>query len=175
MRSAGASGNDAGGTDAGKTYLMLGSAITAAAAGTTFDLSNASYSFVGEAAGDESGISVASAGDVDNDGQADLLIGANRWDVNQGTFSSEGKTYPMLGSDITAAAAGTAFDLSNASYSFVGEELSDQSGRSVASAGDVNNDGKTDLLIGAPFNDEGEDGLATTVEEGKTYLIMSPF
>ncbi len=174
----GAYGNDAGGSDAGKTYLMLGSAITAqtpGSAGSTFDLSTASYSFVGEAASDFSGHSVASAGDVDNDGKADLLIGAYG---NDAGGTDTGKTYLMLGSAITAAATGTTFNLgTQASAAFIGEAADDELSylTGIAAAGDVNGDGRADLLMGAPYNDEGEDASPLTTWEGKTYLILSPF
>ena len=111
----------------------------------------------------------------DGDGKADLLIGA--WGNDAGG-SSAGKTYLMLGSAITAAAPGTTFNLgTQASAAFIGEAAGDQlsQGTGVASAGDVNGDGRVDLLMGAPRNDEGEDGLTTTTNEGKTYLILSPF
>ena len=136
---------------------------------------NASYSFVGEAAQDESGFSVASAGDVDNDGLDDLLIGAYG---NDAGGSAAGKTYLMLGSAITAAATGTAFNLgTQASAAFIGEAAGDYLSyvTGIAAAGDVNGDGRADLLMGAPYNDEGEDGLTTTTDEGKTYLILSPY
>ena len=57
-------------------------------------------------------------------------------------------------------------DLSNANASFIGEDASDFSGRSVAGAGDVNNDGYDDILIGAYGDDDG--GFAA----GQTYLIF---
>jgi hypothetical protein len=56
--------------------------------------------------------------------------------------------------------------LSSADYIFDGEESSDQSGRSVSGAGDVNGDGRDDILIGAYGNDEADD------RAGKTYLMM---
>jgi hypothetical protein len=145
------------GLNAGKTYLFLGSSITA---GGPFDLSAADASFVGESSHDQSGISVSSAGDVDGDGLGDLLIGA--WGNDDGG-SSAGKTYLFLGASITA---GGSFDLSAADASFVGENLGDNSGRSVSSAGDVDGDGLSDLLIGAPFNDD------AGTNAGKTYLFL---
>ena len=68
----GAYGRDEGGSSAGKTYLILGASL---GANPTIDLSAADYAFIGEAAGDNSGRSVSSAGDVDGDGLDDLLVG----------------------------------------------------------------------------------------------------
>ncbi|MCP4870258.1 MAG: hypothetical protein GY898_16250, partial [Proteobacteria bacterium] len=135
--------NDDGGSNAGKTYLFFGSTV---AAGGPFNLSLADAFFVGPG-GDRSGVSVASAGDVDGDGLDDLLIGAY-WNDDGG--SDAGKTYLFFGSTV---ASGGSFDLSLADASFVGENADDHSGVSVASAGDVDGDGLVDLLIGAYCND----------------------
>ena len=57
-------------------------------------------------------------------------------------------------------------DLSNADASFWGEDGGDYSGWSVASAGDVNGDGRDDFLIGAYGDDDGGSSA------GQTYLIL---
>ena len=66
----GSHSNDEGGTDAGAAYLVLGP-ITG-----TLDLSRADVKLLGEDASDWAGDTVSGAGDVDADGQADLLVGA---------------------------------------------------------------------------------------------------
>jgi hypothetical protein len=53
------------------------------------------------------------------------------------------------------------------SYQFVGAAAGDQSGWSVASAGDVDGDGRDDLAIGAPYADGGG------ADSGESYLIMA--
>jgi hypothetical protein len=57
-------------------------------------------------------------------------------------------------------------DLSSADASFWGEDSYDYSGLSVASAGDVNGDGRDDFLIGAYNDEDGGSGA------GQTYLIL---
>ena len=59
--------NDAAATDAGSAYVFFGGP----AADTVADLT-----LTGEAAGDTFGLSVSSAGDINGDGYADVLVGA---------------------------------------------------------------------------------------------------
>ncbi len=94
---------------------------------------------VGEVSGDQFGVSVAGAGDVNNDGLQDVLIGAS---ANDDGGSASGKAYLYLG--------GTSFDLVS-DLSFVGVS-GDFLGASVAGVGDVNNDGFDDILVGGPFS-----------------------
>ena len=146
--------NDEVDTNTGQTYLVLGKS-----SGWAMDtsLASADASFRGETAGDGSGKAVARAGDVNDDGFGDILIGAT------GRLGSRGETYLILGKT-----SGWAMDtgLASADASFVGENVLDASGRSVASAGDVNGDGFGDILIGADENDDGDD------RAGKTYLVL---
>src|SRR3954451_11954538 len=101
----------------------------------------------GAAADDRSGYSVASAGDVNGDGFADLIVGAALADPHG---VSSGATYVVFGKasgfaaniDLSTLNGTTGFKLSGAA-------AFDFSGRSVASAGDVNGDGFADLIIGA--------------------------
>jgi hypothetical protein len=153
----GAYGNDDGGNSAGKTYLIFGKA---SGWSMDTDLSNADASFWGENAFDGSGGSVAGAGDVNGDGYDDILIGAPN---NDDGGSVAGQTYLILGK---ASGWSMDTDLSKADASFWGENALDQSGYSVASAGDVNGDGYDDILIGARGNGDG--GMRT----GQTYLIL---
>jgi Ca2+-binding RTX toxin-like protein len=139
---------DPHGTDSGASYVVFGKASGFAA---NIDLSTldgtAGFKLSGAAAGDFSGGSVASAGDVNGDGFADLIVGAYRADPH-GAYS--GASYVVFGKasgflpniDLSSLDGTTGFRLSGAAaYDF--------SGWSVASAGDVNGDGFADLIVGA--------------------------
>ena len=112
---------------------------------------------------DYSGFSVSSAGDVNGDGYDDLIIGAWRGDPNG---NDSGESYVVYGG---ASAAG-ALDLStlDGSNGFIlnGVSGSDQSGRSVSSAGDVNGDGYDDLIIGGHRAQSGGSSRA-----GEAYVV----
>ncbi len=149
--------NKEGGLDAGQTYLIFGKK---AEWSMDTNLSNVDASFWGEDAYDGSGYSVAGAGDVNGDGYDDILIGAI-WNDEGG--SDAGQTYLILGKT-TGWSMDT--DLSTADASFRGEDSNDQSGRAVSGAGDVNGDGFDDLLIGAPYDENGG------TDAGQTYLIL---
>jgi hypothetical protein len=97
----------------------------------------------GESGGDEFGSSVADAGDVDNDGVADFIVGAP---FNDAVGFNAGRAYVY---------SGLTFGLLR---TLSGEASGDLFGTSVAGAGDVDGDSFDDLLVGAPG-------------AGKVYLI----
>ena len=152
----GAWGNDDAGADNGKTYLIFGKAT-----GWSRDVSlySANASFLGEYAHDEAGTSVAGLGDFNGDGYDDIAIGAQK---NDESAYGAGQTYLIFGKSSNWL---NNVSLSTVDASFLGESLDDYSGYSVARAGDINNDGYNDILIGA-FNNSESDSNA-----GKTYLI----
>jgi N-acetylneuraminic acid mutarotase len=168
----GAKGSDYAAEDAGQNYLFLGRATEDDPSydpsrpwwGNDYSVSWADASFVGEAAGDESGRRVAWAGDVNGDGLDDMLMQAA---LNDYSGPDAGITYLVLGRK--EADWGMHYSLANADASFVGENKRDQSGRRMSGAGDVNNDGYDDFITGAPHNEDGSEyeGIAA----GKSYLI----
>ncbi|MFT4976439.1 MAG: hypothetical protein ACI8S6_002336 [Myxococcota bacterium] len=92
----------------------------------------------GTAAGEAAGSSLA-LGDFDREGTLDLLIGAPDRD------SREGQAYLLWGDTLRSGTLGSVQD---ASYTGLGDET--LTGAAVASAGDMNGDGRDELLIGAP-------------------------
>ena len=104
----------------------------------------------GVAADDFSGRAVSSAGDVNGDGLADLLIGAFGADPNG---SNSGASYVVFGRNTAQTSPFPAnlnlSDLDGTNgFRLNGVAAYDLSGRAVSSAGDVNGDGGADLLIG---------------------------
>jgi hypothetical protein len=128
--------------DAGASYVVFGAMDLAG----TIDLaSDADLVIQGAAVLDRSGSSVSGAGDVNNDGLDDLLIGAFLADPNGRNYA--GASYVVFGSDEGFPAT---IDLaSDADLTIQGATELDFSGEAVSGAGDVNGDGIDDLLIGA--------------------------
>src|SRR5262245_38606903 len=87
------------------------------------------------------GNAVSSAGDVNGDGYADVIVGAYWFDDNP-YVALEGKVYQYFGSasGLDPIAAWTVE--SNTETALLGQ--------SVSSAGDVNGDGYGDVVVGAP-------------------------
>ncbi len=117
----------------------------------------------GVSAEDRFGSSVSGAGDVNDDGIEDLIIGARYADPNG---SGSGESYVIFGRTDGFAAS---FDLSNLDgtdgFAIPGLDSSDYSGV-VSGAGDVNGDGIDDLIIGAPYADP------NGTESGESYVIF---
>src|SRR5262245_44141885 len=101
----------------------------------------------GQDAKDYSGASVSSAGDINGDGYHALIIGAAGADGPGNTRGYAGDSYVVFGKasgfaaeiDLAAVAAG------NGGFVIHGQDVSDGSGISVSSAGDLNGDGFDDL------------------------------
>ena len=92
---------------------------------------------------------MSGAGDVNGDGFADLIVGADRADPNGGY---SGASYVVFGKADWSANSGveelSALDGSNG-FVLNGVAAYDYAGFAVSGAGDVNGDGFADLIIGA--------------------------
>jgi len=124
----------------GRAHVYLGGASGLATTPVT--------TLTGAAAGDKFGVSVATAGDVNGDGYADLVVGA----MGYGSFT--GRAYVYLGgaSGLATTAATTQTGEANSLF-----------GYSVATAGDVNGDGYADVVVGASSYDNGK---------GRAYVFL---
>jgi hypothetical protein len=149
---------------AGTTYVVFGSAILPstidASSSMFFDGTNG-FKLFGEMAGDYSGMSVSGAGDVNGDGIGDIIIGAYEWDLN--AIPDVGRSYVVLGhrGAWPAMVELSSLDGKNG-FTISGNLDYEHSGNSVSGAGDINNDGLNDIIVGAPgWN--GDTGRAVVV------------
>jgi hypothetical protein len=100
------------------------------------------------------GYSVSTAGDVNGDGYSDVIVGAPKYDNGQ---TDEGAAFLFPGS-----AAG----ISLSAKILQSNQANAQSGTSVSTAGDVNGDGYSDVLVGAPYYDAGQ------TDEGAVFVYL---
>jgi hypothetical protein len=135
--------------DRGAAFVYLGSA-----AGLSANPSWSSVAPTGPWPGNY-GKWVASSGDVNGDGYSDVLVGAPQSD---GAFQHQGGVWLYLGSGAGVGTLGG---------SWFGDQQGASLGESVSTAGDVDGDGLSDVLVGAPGEDNG------TVLEGFAIVYMS--
>ena len=153
----------------GVSYVVFGNSDGDGEAVELSDIAdNEGFVINGVTAVDNSGISVSGAGDVNGDGMDDIIIGANFADPNDG---ASGASYVVFGnSDGGIVELSEIADTgNNDGFVLNGVNATDQSGRSVSAAGDVNGDGLDDLIIGAfGANPNGMNSGASYVVFGKT-------
>ena len=136
---------------AGSTHVMLGDQDAFSAVVNTTALDAASgLTIDGETASDASGTAVARAGDMNGDGIGDLVIGAVGSGIAGAAFVVFSSASGLADMTLDALDGSDGFRL-------VGASAADGVGFAVSTAGDVNGDGLTDLLIGAPSVDNGLD------------------
>jgi subtilisin-like proprotein convertase family protein len=101
------------------------------------------------------GASVSGAGDVNGDGYDDLIVGSPNWTPKDAlitptpanNYVGEGAAWLYFGNKIDDYANGTMPE-----QKYRGEHYKQYFGYTVSGAGDVNNDGFDDILIGTPIN-----------------------
>ncbi|MBL8497438.1 hypothetical protein ABF87_12080 [Nitrosomonas sp. JL21] len=149
---------DPNGSGSGSSYVVFGKAdgFNATLDLSSLDGSNG-FRLDGVAAYDFSGFSVSSAGDVNGDGLADLILG-----------SLSNSSYVVFSK---ASGFGATFDLSSLDgsngFRIDGAAAGDLLGLSVSNAGDVNGDGLADLLVSAPNSSPNGNAYA-----GSSFVIF---
>ncbi len=140
---------DNGQTDEGAGFVFFGSSSGLSATADWIGESNQTYAYLG---------SCSSAGDVNGDGFSDILLGSTYYSNGE---TSEGRAFLYYGSGSGIAATPSAVRDSN--------QAEAKFGTSVSSAGDVNGDGYGDILVGAPYYDNGQ------ADEGAAFVYYGSY
>ncbi len=142
----GASGYDNGQTDEGAAFVFLGSASGLS--------STAAWIVEGNQTLANLGVRVATAGDVNGDGFSDVLLAGTGFSNGE---SQEGKIFAYYGMTTGLPAS--------PNWSFEANQQGAQLGAALGLIGDVNGDGYSDVVAGAPLYDQGE------VDEGRIFVF----
>ena len=151
----GAPSNDLGGAGAGAVYLVEGMS----SGWTDMNLTFATGVLLGPDDDAAAGTSVASAGDTDGDGVMEWAVGG------PGALSSGvsvGAVWRLSG-----PISGTT-TISAADAIWLGDAAGDGAGTAIAGGVDIESDGFSDLLVGAPGADAHTSGLS---DVGRAYLL----
>jgi hypothetical protein len=147
---------DAGGT--GRGYLYYGGDL-----GGDFVLDKgADATYDGGTLNDQLGFAVSRATDITGDGYGDLLIDAP---FSSTGLEHTGSVYVIAGPGDTSGSVDKV-----ATAEIYGEAFGDLIGMALDGSTDLNGDGFTDLLIGAPMTD----ASAAATESGTAYFLYGP-
>jgi Ca2+-binding RTX toxin-like protein len=163
----GARSADPNGSESGQSYVIFGGSSVGSGGSVDLSTLNGSNGFVlnGIAPGDSLGNSVSGAGDINNDGIDDIIIGA------PGGFASRGQSYVIFGGSSVGSGGSIELSTLNGTSGFALNGIFDPffgsgAGTSVSGAGDINDDGIDDILIGAPLIS------ATIGASGQSYVVF---
>ncbi|MBD2461131.1 DUF4347 domain-containing protein [Oscillatoria sp. FACHB-1407] len=162
-----------GRSDSGQTYILFGSrspfssVVNPANLTPTSTTTPAGFRLTGASSFDLSGGSVSSAGDIDGDGFDDLLVGAVGGDPTS-TRSNAGYAYIVFGRARNSLTANINLSTptTNSVVRLNGIDAGDNTGYSVSNAGDINGDGRSDLIVGAINGDP------NGTNSGETYVVF---
>lgn len=155
----------AGADAAGRVYVVWTGAAAASIDLNDLNSSGSGQGFTisGQAAGDHAGAALGAIADLNGDGKAEILVGAPGSDA--GGLDS-GAAYVVWGrsadSPVTLASVATG----TRGFRITGEAAGDAAGSAIVAVGDLNGDGKADMLVGAPGSDAGG------VDAGAAYVVF---
>lgn len=157
--------------DHSATLLSNGKVLLAGGYGTGTPLASAllfdpagrvAWTATGEYTADHFGSAVAGVGDVNGDGQGDLLVGAFTFPAGDG---NQGKVYLYQGE--------TRGPPPVSSWTLTGADWDDELGTAIAGAGDVNGDGYDDVVSGAPGYPLGAGRGQVYIHHGAEYGVAT--
>ena len=163
----GAPNGDPNGNNSGESYVVFGNNNIGSSGSFNLSGLNGSNGFTinGVGGGDFSGRSVSNAGDLNDDGIDDLIIGATRAETS--SSGGEGDSYVLFGGNNIGSSGSINLSTLNGNNGFAIEGIDISTGYSVSNAGDVNNDGISDIIIGAFDADANGNSDA-----GQSYVIF---
>jgi hypothetical protein len=152
----GAASSDSSGASSGRCYVVFGKADTVAVELADVVAGTGGFALNAEAEFDRLGEAVSGAGDVDDDGLADVVV-ASRFHGDEG----KGRVYVVFGKADTAAVDLGAVAGGIGGFGIDGEHFG-HAGNAVSGGGDVNGDGRVDVVIGASAVDD----------TGRAYVVF---
>ncbi len=151
----GAFGHDVGfsvGANRGRAYVYLGGELPLSSTPALTLSGDENYAYLGSA--------VSGIGDINKDGYADFMVGADLHNAGGGGGADRGQAYLYLG--------GTSLS-STPFLTLSGDEDSAFFGNPIRGIGDVNKDGSDDFIIGASSHDA---GAGSDADRGQAYVYL---
>jgi hypothetical protein len=155
------------GSDSGQAFVLMARPSGLLALSTAADVT-----LDGATPGEGLGTVLVGLDDVNGDGTADVALGVSEWGLTGGASAlGPGRVYLLSGADLVAEASATTPTTDPAAFAFaeiVGVDTGDNASGWLASAGDPDGDGWTDLLVAAS-----QVGWAPS-RAGAAYLVTPP-
>lgn len=154
-----APGDSEGGNGAGAVFLFLGNSNPP----SVINVSNADMKIIGRPFGSLGFSGIDHSGDINGDGFSDLIVGSF---THPGAASSPGAAFIIFGKRREELPLKINLGLNEADIKLTGEAANDRFGVSVASVGDFNGDGISDVIVGADAH------LSASGSRGAAYLFF---
>ena len=129
----------------GSAFVVFGKTDGTAVELVDVEAGSGGFAMHGMAVNDRLGSALAAAGDVDDDGLDDVIVGSP-----QLGNSGPGFAYVVFGKEDGATVDLADIQMGIGGFSIEGDIVGDEAGAAVAGLGDVNGDGFADVGVGAP-------------------------